>query len=73
MSLQFGDERQRPTYVGMSNTLIAPSAILAPLVGGLLADSFGYSITFITSAVIGLMSVIALATLVKDPAKKPSH
>jgi MFS family permease len=67
MSLQFGDERQRPTYVGMSNTLIAPSAILAPLVGGLLADSFGYSVTFITSAVIGLVSVITMAVLVKDP------
>ncbi len=69
MSLQFGDERQRPTYVGMSNTLIAPSAILAPLVGGLLADSFGYSVTFITSASIGLISVAALARLVKDPRK----
>jgi MFS family permease len=67
MSLQFGDERQRPTYVGMSNTLIAPSAILAPLVGGLLADSFGYSVTFITSAVIGLVSVFTLTVLVKDP------
>ena len=28
ISLEFGDESQRPTYVGMSNTLISPATIL---------------------------------------------
>lgn len=67
ISLEFGTEIQRPTYVGMSNTLIAPSAILAPLVGGFLADSFGYPVTFIVSALFGIVSSITLALLVKDP------
>ena len=67
ISLEFGDESQRPTYVGMANTLISPATILAPLLGGLLADSFGYPITFITSAVLALISSLILIALVKDP------
>lgn len=70
ISLEFGNEVQRPTYVGMANTLIAPSAILAPLMGGFLADSFGYPVTFIVSAIFGLISSITLALLVKDPGKE---
>ncbi len=68
ISLEFGDETNRPTYVGMSNTLIAPATILAPALGGLLADSFGYATTFIVSAALGIVSVLTLATLVRDPA-----
>jgi len=67
ISLEFGDESQRPTYVGMANTLISPATILAPLLGGLMADSFGYPITFITSAVLALISSLILIALVKDP------
>jgi MFS family permease len=68
ISLEFGDEGNRPTYVGMSNTLIAPATILAPALGGLLADSFGYPVTFVVSAILGGVSVAALAILVRDPA-----
>ena len=67
ISLEFGNEKQRPTYVGMANTLIAPSTILAPLLGGFLADSFGYPTTFIVSAVFGIISVVILASMVNDP------
>lgn len=70
VSLEFGSEGTRPTYVGMSNTLIAPSTILAPLLGGVLADIFGYPITFIMSAVFGIVAVVMLGLLVKDPARK---
>lgn len=69
ISLEFGDETQRPTYVGMANTLISPATILAPLLGGLLADSFGYSVTFITSAGLALVSSVILIALVKDPGR----
>ncbi len=68
ISLEFGNEQDRPTYVGMSNTLISPSTKIAPLIGGFLADTFGYLVTFITSAVFGLIAVVTLGVLVKDPA-----
>ncbi len=67
LSLEFGEESQRPTYVGMANTLIAPATILAPLLGGLLADSLGYPVMFITSAVFALGATIVLLFLVRDP------
>lgn len=69
ISLEFGQESNRPTYVGMSNSLIAPSTILAPFLGGLLADGFGYPITFVVSAILGMISIVTLTLLVKDPAK----
>ena len=68
-SLEFGDEKLRPTYIGMANTLIAPSTILAPLLGGLLADAFGYSVTFFVSTIFGLIAVITLSIMVKEPQK----
>ena len=67
MSLEFGKESERPTYVGMANTLVAPAAIIAPLIGGLLADAFGYGTTFVTSAVLALVASIMLMLLVNDP------
>ena len=69
ISLEFGEESQRPTYVGMANTLISPATMLAPLLGGILADAFGYSTTFITSAIFAVVSSLILAILVSDPPK----
>jgi MFS family permease len=54
LTLDFGTEVERPTYVGMANTLIAPASVLAPLLGGWLADTAGFSYTFITAAIAGL-------------------
>jgi MFS family permease len=72
LSLEFGNEDMRPTYVGMANTLIAPSTILAPLLGGLLADVFGYPVTFIVSSIFGVIAAIMLSLLVKDPVRHHS-
>lgn len=67
MSLEFGKEEEKPTYVGMANTLVAPAAIIAPFIGGLLADSFSYAVTFITSAALALLASAILILLVRDP------
>lgn len=71
-SLEFGKEDEKPTYVGLSNTLIAPSTILAPLIGGWLADISSYSVTFITAAVFAVICVISMQIFVKDPGKTVS-
>jgi MFS family permease len=54
----------------MSITSISPATILAPLLGGLLADPFAYSVTFITSAILALISGLIFVALVKDPGRK---
>ncbi len=54
MTLEYGSEAERPAYVGMANTLIAPANILAPFIGGWLAQAYGYQLTFFVSALGGL-------------------
>lgn len=68
MIQQFGREEQRPVYIGLSNTLIAPFTILAPFLGGWLAEFNGYTSTFSASAVFGLITLYILVFLVKEPA-----
>jgi MFS family permease len=67
MTVTFGSESERPIYIGMSNTLPAPVTIGAPLIGGLLADAFGYQWTFILSALGGLATAAVLYFKVNDP------
>ncbi|MRR31127.1 MFS transporter [bacterium] len=65
--LEFGTDEQRPTFVGLGNTFIAPVAILSPILGGWLADSASYPVTFLVSAILGAIAVLVLHFLVKDP------
>ncbi|HEY3313408.1 MAG TPA: MFS transporter [Anaerolineales bacterium] len=67
MTVQFGSEAERPIYIGLSNTLIAPATILAPILGGWIADLAGYQTTFLLSCIGGLLTAVVLIFLVKDP------
>ena len=67
MTMRFGIEVGRPVYIGLANSLIAPATIMALLLGGWLADLFGYPLIFTVSAVAGLTMVIVLYFLDRDP------
>jgi MFS family permease len=67
MTLEFGSEAERPAYIGLANTLVAPSTFLAPLFGGWLADYSSYQATFITSGIAGLVTAWVLYVGVRDP------
>jgi MFS family permease len=67
ITTEFGSEETRPTYIGLSNTLVAPATILAPIVGGWIADAFSFQATFMTSAIGGIIIAILLLWLVRDP------
>jgi MFS family permease len=69
-TLDFGSDKDRPTYVGLANTLIAPSAILAPIIGGWVADRAGYPVSFLTAAVISLLTIVVLHFFVCDTRKE---
>jgi MFS family permease len=71
LTLEFGTEAERPAYIGLANTLVAPGTILAPLVGGWLADSAGYPAAFLASAVCGLFTALILHVTVQDPRHAP--
>jgi MFS family permease len=66
MILEFGTEDERPAYIGLANTLIAPATIAAPFLGGWLADLLGYQATFIASAAAAALTVLALWIFVID-------
>jgi MFS transporter, DHA1 family, multidrug resistance protein len=57
----------RPTYVGLGLTSLAPVAFAAPLVGGLLADALGFRGMFVVALAFGIVGLVMLATLVRDP------
>ena len=67
MTTQFGTETERPVYIGLANTLIAPATILSPILGGWIADIAGYQTTFLLSAIGGLLTTLVLVFLVKNP------
>lgn len=69
LSVSFAkDENERPLYIGLANTIPAPATILAPILGGWIADRMGYGSMFILSAVSGVLMAIALWFVLKDPA-----
>ena len=67
LTMEFAPPADRPTYIGLSSTLTAPVALLAPLAGGLLADHVGYRIVFAVAGLASALGVCILATRVRDP------
>ncbi|HEY9077020.1 MAG TPA: MFS transporter [Anaerolineaceae bacterium] len=64
--LEFGNDLERPMYVGMANTLIAPATIIAPIIGGWLADLGGYHSMFAFAASAGLVTGLGFLFAVHD-------
>ena len=58
---------ERPMYVGLGTTTLAPFAFVAPLAAGLLADALGFRAVFGVATVGSLVGLAMLATLVRDP------
>jgi MFS family permease len=69
-TMQFGSDEERPLYFGMANTLTAPVTIVAPLLGGWMADTWGFASTFLSATLAGVLSLIVLHFWVKEPGKK---
>lgn len=67
MLAEFGTTQERPYYIGLGNTLVAPFTLLAPIIGGWLAESLGYGSVFTFAALSGALAVIILFVFVRDP------
>lgn len=65
--LEFSKAEIRPTYIGINNTLLGITAMVAPLLGGILAEVSGYNILFVISSVMSLLSLSILIFQVRDP------
>lgn len=70
-SLSFGNEQEKPLYIGIINTLGAPIAIIVPILGGVVASKSNYPTTFFLSAIAGVIAIIVLV-LSKSQDRQPA-
>jgi MFS family permease len=61
---------ERPTYIGLGTTLMAPVFFAAPLVAGVMADGLGFPWVFVAATAGGLLSLGLLVARVHDPRQR---
>lgn len=71
MTVDFSSDAERPFYIGLAQTLTAPATIIAPLLGGWIADTQGFVLTFALSTILSIVMMAILFFLVKEPRKAP--
>jgi MFS family permease len=64
---EFTDAENRPTYIGLANTIPGIAGAIAPLIGGWLVGVISYQVMFIISAVIGALGWALLRFAVHEP------
>ncbi|MGA2503653.1 MAG: MFS transporter, partial [Anaerolineales bacterium] len=69
---EFTEAENRPTYIGLANTIPGLVRSVAPLIGGWLAGAFSYRSMFILSASIGVVSWVLMRFAVREPRKMKS-
>ncbi|MCK5646289.1 MAG: MFS transporter [Anaerolineales bacterium] len=67
IAMEFGQEADRPTYIGMSKTLTGPFLLLAPIIGGTLVMFFGYQSMFLISAILSMVAFVIIKFFVVEP------
>lgn len=67
ITFEFCGPSDRPTYIGLSNSLMAPFIGVAPLVGGLVAHRWGYQMLFLLSLCMTSFGLALLHWWVEEP------
>ena len=65
--MEFAPEGLRSVYAGIVNSLLAPTLLVTPIIGGYLVDAFGYSAVFKATLLINAIGVVIFLALVQDP------
>jgi MFS family permease len=65
--LEFCDPADRPTYIGLTNTLLAAPVVLAPLAGGWLATLIGFPGLMITATIVAACGTLLMVFWVAEP------
>jgi MFS family permease len=66
---EFTAPENRPTYIGLANTIPGVAGVIAPLIGGWLAGAASYQAMFVLATVIGGIGLIVLRFGVDEPRK----
>jgi MFS family permease len=70
---EFGPEERRPTYIALAAVAYAPWVIGAPIIGGVIADTWGYLPVFVISALTGALAALAYRFLVPVPRRRANQ
>ncbi len=65
--LEFCEPEDRPTYIGLTNTLLAPVLTLAPLLGGWFATTIGYTGLFAVAVSCAVFGGLLMTLWVSEP------
>lgn len=69
--LEFAAPEDRPTYIGLTNTLLALPIVLAPILGGWLATVAGFPALLGAAALLATTGSALLAFWVHEPRRQP--
>ncbi len=67
IAMEFGKEADRPTYIGMSKTIIGPFLLAAPIIGGGIVKLWGYQSMFLTALIISMIAFVIIKFFVEEP------
>jgi MFS family permease len=67
IAMEFSSETDRPTYIGMSKTLTGPFLLIAPVLGGVLVQLWGYPTMFMTALIISMVAFVVIKFFVVEP------
>ncbi len=70
---EFCVENIRPTYIGLTNTIIGVFSGISPLIAGLIADHYGFGWLFGVSIFYTVASLLMLRFFVQEPRKAVSN
>jgi len=69
ITLEFGKEEDRPIYISIKNTLIAPISFLMPFLASFLVRHFGYLFLFYLTILANILYLFFIIFFVKEPRK----
>ena len=70
--MELGEEKLRPTYLGMARSLTGVFVLIAPVFAGALVEAFGYQVMFSVCLVLTLVGA-AFISRVKDIPRRTSR
>ena len=67
IAMEFGNEADRPTYIGMSKTLTGPFLLVAPILAGFFVKLWGYQSMFILALIFSAFAFVTIKFFVSEP------
>ena len=67
--LEFAVPEDQPTFIGLTNTLLAPVTFLGPIIGGLIASTLSFQMMFVIAMCSAIIGGLLLLFWVQEPRK----